>query len=91
MTLQELAERGIRVKPLEWEDQGTDASGGSYIWRDGLHYYVEGGNGDWYGGCMVGDSDVWAAHSFQTRQAAKAAAEADYAARVAAQIEEDKP
>ena len=83
MTVEELAAKGLRVKPLVWEDQ----RGGSYVWQDGLHYYAEGEDGDWYAGCMIGDSDVWSVHSFTTLQAIKAAAEADYAARIAAQIE----
>ena len=79
-----LARLGLRVKPLEWEDQ----SRGSYVWQDGLHYYAECGDDpeDWYWSCMIGNDDVFAGENQTTREAAKAAAQADYEARILAAL-----
>lgn len=84
--LRALKARGIRVKPLEWEDQ----PGGSYCWTQGLHYYTEGSDAerDWYVSCMIYDDDVWQGANQSTRAAAKAAAQADYAARILAALED---
>jgi len=68
-----------RVKPLVWEDQ----NGGSYSWPLGLHYYTEGcDEEDWCVSCMVGNDDIWQGDNCLTREAAKAAAQYDYARRV---------
>lgn len=73
---------GRAVKPLVWDDQGHGENGGSYSWPLGLHYYVEGRGDDWFAGCMIGESDVWTLAGLQSRDAAKAAAQDDYAARI---------
>ena len=81
----DLAALRIRVKPLVWEDQ----PGGSYCWTQGLHYYTEGSDAeqDWYVSCMIYDDDVWQGDNQSTREAAKAAAEADYEARILAALD----
>lgn len=81
----------VRVKPLDWEDQGQ----GSYTWPLGLHYYVEvdhhGHGVTWYAACMIGNDDVWSEVGFPTLEAAKAAAQADYESRILSAIEAPQP
>jgi len=81
MTPEQLAERGIRVKPLEWHPGIGDelvarSAHGKYTitkpWFTGRGLF-------WLRGIDSGNYD--------TLEAAKAAAEADHAARIAAQLE----
>jgi hypothetical protein len=75
MTVDELAERGIRVKPLVW---GHSAWKG---WKIGIAHAPG------YPMLRREDGWHWGGDVFPTLQAAKAAAEADHAARIAAQLE----
>ncbi len=78
MTVDELAERGIRVKPLEWDDgiAGT-------IWLSNGDYSIFAPARTF----ILRNDELQAVSEHPTLEAAKAAAEADHAARVAAQLE----
>jgi hypothetical protein len=82
MTVEELTARGLRVKPLEDVGWTHDARNG---WKLGVAYMQ--------GHHILRRDDGWhysngAGGIFPTLAAAKAAADADHAARIAAQIEE---
>lgn len=76
MTPAELAERGLRVKPLRWlgRDDGNRHCADDYtVTHDGWGFVAK-----WFG-CEVGHES--------TLEAAKAAADAHHAAMIAAMIE----
>lgn len=75
MTPQELAARGIRVKGLEWEERLNEQASAALC---GWPYLVR-----W----LPGGRFALGTERFSTLEAAKAAAEADNAARIAAQLE----
>jgi hypothetical protein len=84
MTVEELAAKGLRVKPLVWEGSVSE------------NYHIEiqaGGIADlwYYSAAMVVDEEPTLIKggylTLVSLEELKAAAEADHAARVAAQIE----
>jgi hypothetical protein len=89
MTPTELQERGLRVRLLEWED--FDGRGARAVAWGQAHYLVS----RWSDGrfeisasypgyrTFIPETERW----YPTIEAAKAAAEADYAARIAAQVD----
>ncbi len=79
MPPQELAERGLRVKPLEWRENYDSSEGGFLASGAGITYHA-----DDYGWCHHRKMNWEASDNLE---ATKAAAEADHAARIAAQIE----
>ena len=95
MTPTELQERGLRVKPLEWEPfthYSTDDDGGPmegirmahFAWK-ALHYrIIQKRNSGLF--LLNGRSNSLGL-AVPYLEAAKAAAEADHAARIAAQVE----
>jgi len=97
MTPEQLAERGIRIKPMHWmcvsweggngiegeDDDGWEADTGS------LPYRI-----DWFGGedfRLEYPDDRKLTTTHQSLADAKAAAEADHAARVCAMLEVIEP
>ena len=85
MTPAELAQKGLRVKPLVWEDRGHAVHPQLKAQTAFDTYYVnrsKSGLWDWWSTTLRGKIEV------RTIEAAKAAAEADHAARIAAMIEE---
>ncbi len=75
MTPEDLAQRGLRVKGLEWEDRLHEQASAAHCDFPYLVRWLPGGR------------FALGAERFATLEAAKAAAEADNAARIAAQIE----
>jgi hypothetical protein len=82
MTVEELTERGLRVKPLEWSHSPQ------YDWwradpaLTANCYIVREHEGSWLLGHRM---DLTTHHP--SMEAAKAAADADHASRIAAQLE----
>ncbi len=86
MTLDELKARGLRVKPLEWDN----VSYGSISAQTAFGEYVVELHESWGMWTPAEGESTSDAHShYPTAAAAKAAAEADHAARIAAQVEVD--
>jgi hypothetical protein len=79
MTPTKLQERGLRVKPLEWRENYDVSEGGFLAYGVGITYHA-----DDYGWCQYRQMDWEVSDNLE---AAKAAAEADHAARIAAQVE----
>jgi len=78
MTPTELAERGLRVKPLEWRDSGK-----GYIYADRYRLVFNGFT--WH--ISESDAATGAVKQYRKHEAAKSAAQADHASRIAAQLE----
>jgi hypothetical protein len=80
MTPTELAERGLRVKPLEWAKT-------IYGFTCGEYETLELQDGTFNAYWSLYDHPILDLGTHPTLEAAKAAAEADHAARIAAQVE----
>lgn len=87
MTPADLTARGVRVKPLAWEDLG--AKGNFSRAKSPLFGTIRVEN---YGDCFTvaysvpGFSDTFTPGEFPSIEAAKAAAQADYEARICAAL-----
>jgi hypothetical protein len=79
MTPAELAALGIRIKPLVWEENPAR----EYHYFAGEYQVIEIGLGKWWMRISGVHRDMLYAYCHQ----AKAAAEADHAARICAQLE----
>jgi hypothetical protein len=89
MTPADLAAKGLRVKPLVWDDYDGESSCTSTLGEYLAEYHDDMEENSW-GMWSPDESAIGSeAHSwYPTLEAAKAAAEADHAARIAAMIEE---
>jgi predicted nuclease with RNAse H fold len=92
MTVDELAERGIRVKPLEWKMVKHGSCRGDWV-AETLYCSLRLVNtvyppARWHEVTRASAAQGGPLH--ETLEAAKAAAEADHAARIAAQIEDSR-
>lgn len=83
LTREELAARGLRVKALEWHDAGFEKCASSVA---GYHRVFER-NGFWRA-VIHTRADAYFVAECETEEAAKAAAQADYAARILAALED---
>jgi hypothetical protein len=88
--LRECAGMGVRVKPLVWEGDGFWSSGPNEGWMEeadtpfGWGYSIEFGR---IGNFKVCSTFDWSQDGFEAPDAAKAAAQADYEARILAALE----
>jgi hypothetical protein len=100
MTVEELAAKGLRVKPLIWaevcesrsdEDPRMEHTGGYEAESAFGSYVIDVGWGsDCYYWSVVDPEEFDIGSNFEDPEYAKAAAEADHATRIAAMIEQER-